>query len=134
MDFETVGQTTKNMKKDLAAAHELAAERHDLEYFRDSLKRFEEEKLARAVEIAAESEAKAAKKAAGKAKSKKSVSNAVVNDDDEDVEMADATLDPESEGADTEEAVVEKPKKKSTKRKAEDTAVSHKYLVFATLY
>jgi len=130
LNLDTVGEGTKNMKKDLHQAYLLAAEKHDLDYFKTVLLAFEEEKAARVAEKEAEAEAKAAnaaKKAAAKAKPRKSLSKTVA-DDDEDVEMADVTGDAGSDGTETEGAVTEKPKKKSNKRKAdEDGAVSQTY-------
>lgn len=79
------------IRKDLKAAFELAAEQHPIEYYKDVLKKFEEEMIAN--QKAAAATPKKSKKAKGKA------------DEDEDVEMADA---PESS------------KGKNKKRKAED--------------
>jgi len=122
------------MKKDLAAAHLLAAQNHDLDYYRDALRTFQDEKVAWAAEKAAEAEEKAIKKAATKAKPRsKSLSNTVVNDD-EDIEMADVTMDAESDGADTEEAVVEKPKKTKKRKAEDDAAVSQANLITITKY
>lgn len=94
------------VRKDLYAAHQLAAERHDLDYFKQILKNFMEQ---RAAELEAKEAAKAAKKAAKTKKQSK-----VTVHEDEDVEMADATAE-----LDSEEAEAEKPKK-SKKRKAEE--------------
>lgn len=86
------------IRKDLKAAFELAAEQHPLDYYKDVLKKFEEEFLAK------QQAAQAA--AATPKKSKK----AKAADSDEDVEMADV-------GASA--------KGKNKKRKAEDdTSVS----------
>lgn len=92
----------------LYAAHQLAAENHDLDYFKNLLREFEE---ARVEEAAAKEAAKAAKTPKKGKKSKEITDEA----DDEDVEMADA-----------EEA--EKKPKATKKRKAgaddDDIAVS----------
>ena len=81
------------MRKDLAAAHMLAAERHDLDYFKDILKNFME---ARAADIEAKEAAKAAKKAS---KAKRKSKPAVGGEEDEDIEMGDAPAEVESEEA-----------------------------------
>lgn len=87
------------IRKDLKGAFELAAENHPLDYYKDLLKQFEEER------IAAEEAIKAAAVTPKKTKKSKAKAN-----DDEDVEMADA-------GASA--------KSKTKKRKAdEDTTVS----------
>lgn len=95
-------------RKDLYAAHQLAAEKHDLDYFKQILKSFMEQ---RAAELQAKEAAKAAKKAT---KSKKQSKAAV--QEDGDAEMADAPAEAESEEA---EAGGDKPKK-GKKRKAEE--------------
>ncbi len=89
------------MRKDLQAAHELAAQSHPLSYYKEVLQQFQEDLI--------EQERAKAAKAATPAKSKKS--KAVV-EEDEDVEMADAAED-ESPPA---------KEKKAKKRKAEDSA------------
>jgi hypothetical protein len=117
IDLDTVGQISNSkMRKDLYEAHLLAAEKHDLDYFKELLADFERQRA----EIAAAKAATKAAKAAGKKKSK-----TVVADDDEaneDTEMVDAA-----------EEVEEKPKP-SKKRKATDdgeavdvSSFSHKY-------
>ncbi|CZR50517.1 related to SRP40-suppressor of mutant AC40 of RNA polymerase I and III [Phialocephala subalpina] len=117
LDFDDVATVTTNMRKDLAAARQLAAEKHDLDYFKEILKNFMEAKEAeRAAKEAAKAEKKA-KKAAASKKEKKSVK--AVTDDDEDVEMADAIGEPDSD-----EAAVDSETKKATggvKRKADGT-------------
>lgn len=92
------------MRKDLAAAHRLAAETHPLSYYKDVLQNFQEELL----ELEKAKAAKAAATPKGK-KSKAAVS------EDEDVEMADASDEqPQTD------------KKKAKKRKAEEPVeVSH---------
>jgi len=119
LDFETVGTVPIKTRKDLQAAHQLAAERHDLDYYKDVLKTFMEHKEAellaqqeaaeakeaKAAEAREAKEAKAAKAKASKAaKSQKTMNG----DDDNDVDMADA--DGDSEGASS----------VSKKRKADD--------------
>ncbi|MDA4132585.1 MAG: hypothetical protein OK454_05605, partial [Thaumarchaeota archaeon] len=86
------------MRKDLAAAHELAAKQHPLSHFKGVLQQFQED----LIEAQQAKEAKAAATPAKKAKKAKS--------EDEDVEMADGD----------EEAPAKKPASK--KRKAEDEA------------
>ncbi|KAF8856987.1 hypothetical protein BDZ45DRAFT_452275 [Acephala macrosclerotiorum] len=117
LDFDDVATVTTNMRKDLAAARQLAAEKNDLDYFKEILKNFMEAKEAeRALKEAAKAEKKA-KKAAASKKEKKSAK--AVTDDDEDVEMADALGEPDSD-----EAAVDSESKKTSggiKRKAEDT-------------
>ncbi|KAM3089243.1 hypothetical protein ACMFMG_000848 [Clarireedia jacksonii] len=87
LDFETVGDVPTNMRKDLYAAHQLAAEKHDLDYFKGVLTDFMEAKQA---EEEAKEAALAAKKAskAKKEKAPKPVSGA---DGIEDTEMMDAS-------------------------------------------
>jgi hypothetical protein len=109
LDFETVGNVTSNMRKDLASAHLLAAERHDLDYFKEILKNFME---ARAAELEAKEAAKAAKKAV------KSKRKSKAADVEEDVEMPDVAPEADSEGME----VVDSEKKNKKKRKASDTA------------
>lgn len=114
LDFDDVATVTTNMRKDLAAARQLAAEKHDLDYFKEILKNFMEAKEAeRAAKEAAKAEKKA-KKAAASKKEKKSTK--AVTDEDEDVEMADAIGEPDSDEA----AVDSEAKKTTNKRKAED--------------
>jgi hypothetical protein len=109
LDFDTVANVSSTVRKDLYAAHQLAAEKHDLDYFKQILKNFMEQR-------AAELEAKEAAKAAKKATKAKKQSKVTVHED-EDVEMGDATAELDSEEA--EAAGAEKPKK-SKKRKAEE--------------
>jgi hypothetical protein len=96
------------MRKDLAAAHTLAAEQHDLEYFKEVLKNFME---AREAERLAKEEAKAAK--SQKVKKEKRKSQAAVPEEDGDVEMPDAPADVDSED-------VAPATTKKNKRKAEE--------------
>lgn len=94
---------TDKMRKDLQAAHELAAENHPITYYKEVLQQFQEDLLE-------QEKAKAAK--AATPKGKKSKAAAVDEDEDEDVEMADA---PE------EDSPPVKEKKVTKKRKAEDS-------------
>jgi hypothetical protein len=95
---------TPKMRKDLAGAHILAEEAHDIEYYKQVLREFQEAKIA-------DQEAKAAR---AKAKKEKSQSKKVEQaEPDEDVEMADADAPEEAEE-------VEVKKSKTKKRKAED--------------
>ncbi|KAI1118784.1 hypothetical protein F5Y14DRAFT_397633 [Nemania sp. NC0429] len=88
---------TSKMRKDLQAAHHLAAEGHDLDYYKNVLREFEEQRLAKA-------EAKKSKVKTPKKSSK-------ATNEDGDIEMEDV----EDEVGEP----VEK-KTKSKKRKAED--------------
>ncbi|CZS91097.1 related to SRP40-suppressor of mutant AC40 of RNA polymerase I and III [Rhynchosporium agropyri] len=113
---EDVGTLQPKMRKDLAAARTLAAEQHDLDYFKDILAAFLE---AREANIAAKEAAKAekqAKKAADK-KDKKSATKAVEDDGHGDLEMADATADLESDGANP----TDEPAKTNKRKAADDT-------------
>lgn len=101
-----------SVRKDLYAAHQLAAEKHDLDYFKQILKSFMEQ---RAADLQAKEAAKEAAKAAKKASKTKKQSKAAAQEDG-DIEMADAPAEADSEGA---EAAGDKPKK-SKKRKAEE--------------
>jgi len=118
LDFETVGTVKSSTRKDLQAAHQLASERHDLDYYKDVLKTFMEHKEADMLAKQEAAEAKEAKaeearqaKAAKESKPKEKVAKskkAANDDDDNDVDMAD--VDGDSEGASS----------GSKKRKAED--------------
>lgn len=86
------------MRKDLAAAHVLAAEQHDLDYFKEVLQAFmeaREQERALLEEREHEKAQRAAEKAANKKISRKPSKAALVNDG-EDVEMPDASDDGES--------------------------------------
>jgi hypothetical protein len=111
LDFDDVANFPASMRKDLASAHLLAAEKHDLDYYKEVLRNFMEAKEA-------DKAAKEAAKAVKKEKKEKRKSKPVV-EEDEDEEMPDAPADPESEEA---EAVA--PEKKASKRKVEDADVS----------
>ncbi|KAI1649799.1 uncharacterized protein F4817DRAFT_15671 [Daldinia loculata] len=105
LDPTTVGDMiTTKMRKDLQNAHLLAAEQNSLEYYKNVLREFEEQRLAKL-------EAKKAKSVKTPKKGAKAAEAAAV-DEDEDIEMPDA-----DEGDDA-EPVEKKPKSK--KRKAED--------------
>jgi hypothetical protein len=98
LDSTTVGDlVTPKMRKDLQAAHLLAAEGHDLDYYKNVLQEFEEQRLA--------------KLEAKKPKAKTPKKSGKVVDEDGDVDMDDIDDDAEEP--------VEK-KSKSKKRKAED--------------
>ncbi|KAI0842059.1 hypothetical protein F5Y06DRAFT_167017 [Hypoxylon sp. FL0890] len=106
LDHSTVASMiTTKMRKDLQNAHLLAAEQNSLEYYKNVLREFEEQRLAKL-------EAKKAK--ASKTPKKAKAAEVAAADEDEDVEMADA------EEGDEAEPVEKKPKSK--KRKAEDDA------------
>ncbi|KAI0125931.1 PWWP domain-containing protein [Xylariales sp. AK1849] len=104
LDPITVSElVTTKMRKDLQQAHLLAAEENSLDYYKQVLLDFEEQKLA-------DAEAKAARVRAKKEKSTKKVDT----QPDEDIEMADAE--------DVQEEGQESDAKASKKRKAEDDA------------
>jgi hypothetical protein len=125
-----VGDTEgQKMKKELRSAHELASEKHDLDYFKGILKDFAEAREALAAEKEAAKEAakaaKAEKKAAGK-KKEKSTKTVVEDDEDEDAEMLDAPVD-----ADSGEPATEEKKVKKRKLPVEDVSNDlHIYLYF----
>ncbi|KAI0594332.1 hypothetical protein F4775DRAFT_574303 [Biscogniauxia sp. FL1348] len=103
LDAETVTDLiTPKMRKDLQSAHQLAAEQNDLDYYKNVLREFEEQRLAKL-------EAKNNKKKTPKKASKASEAAA---DEDGDIEMADA-----EEGG---EGETSEKKSKSKKRKAEE--------------
>ncbi|TVY49333.1 PWWP domain-containing protein [Lachnellula occidentalis] len=112
---EVATSVAPSTRKDLVAAHQLAAEQHDLDYFKQILQNFVEARAAEAASKEAVRAAKAAKKSTPK-KSK------VIVDTDGDVDMDDATGEPDNEELDV--AGSEKPAKpkKSKKRKPEDDA------------
>ncbi len=122
MDFDEVGNVSASMRKDLAAAHQLAAEQHDLEYFKDILKNFME---AREAERAAKEAAKAEKKAKKAAAKKEKKTSKVVDDgDDEDADMADAPGEVDSEAPGMIEPEVPKSKKRKSQHIADDVSYS----------
>ncbi|OBT89203.1 hypothetical protein VE02_01649 [Pseudogymnoascus sp. 03VT05] len=116
LDTSVIGDVPQGkMSKSLYAAYQLAAENHDLDYYKNVLREFEvtrrrDEKAAQEA-IDAKEAAKEAKVSVKKGKKTKEV----VQDEDEDVEMADA-------GAD--EAEKEDKPKASKKRKAVDDETS----------
>lgn len=77
---------TPKMRKDLQLAHEIAAEGHDLEYYKDLLQQFQEELI--------EKQKAAEAKAAAAATPKKSKKQAKSPADVEDVEMEDVDDEP----------------------------------------
>lgn len=79
---------TPKMRKDLQLAHEIAAEGHDLEYYKDLLQQFQEE----LIEKQKAAEAKATAAATPKKSKKQAKSSADV--DVEDVEMEDVDDEP----------------------------------------
>lgn len=89
------------MRKDLQAAHKLASENHDLEYYKEVLQQYQEELLE-------QEQAKAAKAAAKAATPSKKKAQASA-DEDADVDMADA-----------DDAEAPAKEKKAKKRKAEE--------------
>ncbi|EDO01960.1 hypothetical protein SS1G_04435 [Sclerotinia sclerotiorum 1980 UF-70] len=108
LDLDTVGDVPNNMRKDLYAAHQLAAEKNDLDYFKTVLTEFMEQKRA-------DEEAKEAAKAAKKAKKEKKEKTPKVVptlDDNEDTEMMDVSAIP-----DDDDDEVEAPKSNQKKRK-----------------
>lgn len=122
MDFDTLGDIPSTTRKDLQAAHQLAAEKHDLDFFKDVLKNFMEARAAElAAKEAAKEAAKAAKEAAKAAKAagqgKKQSKAKAATKKDGDVEMTDAPTN-----GDEAEAAGDKPKK-TKKRKAEEDGV-----------
>ncbi|KAF7949868.1 uncharacterized protein EAE97_003377 [Botrytis byssoidea] len=107
LDLDTVGDVPNNMRKDLYAAHQLAAEKNDLDYFKTVLTEFMEQK--RADEEAKEA-AKAAKKAKKEKKEKTPKKAAPKSDNNGDTEMMDVSAIPDDEE-------VEVPKSTQKKRK-----------------
>ena len=106
LDPDTVQDAkTEKMRKDLQAAHDLAAENNDLDFYKGVLQQFQEDLI--------EQEKTKAAKAAATPKSKKSKAVAAVDEDD-DVDMAEA-------GEDEDEQPIVK-EKKPKKRKAEEAA------------
>ncbi|KAI0383852.1 hypothetical protein F5Y04DRAFT_22615 [Hypomontagnella monticulosa] len=104
LDPSTVASMiTTKMRKDLQNAHLLAAEQYDLDYYKNVLREFEEQRLAKI-------EAKRNKKSK---KATKAVETTAA-DEDEDIEMPDADIE------EPEEAEPAEKKPKSKKRKADD--------------
>ncbi len=101
------------MRKDLYQAHKLAAEKHDLEYYRQVLLDFEAQRVAEAEAKAAAKAAKEASKSGGKSKKKTKAGPETGGEATEDVEMVDAEGDLE-----VDEGAGEKKPKASKKRKA----------------
>ncbi|KAI1432403.1 hypothetical protein GGR50DRAFT_697099 [Xylaria sp. CBS 124048] len=114
LDPATVGQLiTAKMRKDLQAAHELAAKGHDLDYYKEVLQEFEEQRLANLEEqrLANLEEERLASLETKKSKPKTPRKSSKVVDEEGDLEMDD--LDDEVEEP-------AKKKAKSNKRKAAD--------------
>lgn len=102
------GSQNDKQRKDLKAAYELAAEQHPIEYYKENLKKIEEEQAAIEEEIR-QAEIKAAEAAAAAAATLKKTKKSKAKGDGENAEAG-------SESA---------SKSKSKKRKAEDeTSVS----------
>lgn len=100
LDATTVADLiTPKMRKDLQAAHLLAAEQNDLAYYKNVLNEFEEQRIANM-------EAKAAKARTPKKKA------AEPADEDGDVEMGEPDEEADAEGSEK--------KSKSKKRKADE--------------
>lgn len=119
LDLETVGQVPETLRKDLYQAHQLAAEKHDLDFYRQVLQEFQEQQLA---EAEAKKEAQAAKAAAkGKGKRKSAVTVTDEEAGGEDVEMADITADV-AEGGQPKERSKASKKRKATADAENDTA------------
>jgi hypothetical protein len=122
LDFDEVANVSGTMRKDLAAAHQLAAEQHDLEYFKEILKNFME---AREAERAAKEAAKAEKKAKkAAAKKEKKTPKMVEEAEDEDVDMADAPGEVDSEAPGMTEIEVKPSKKRKSTAAAADEVSS----------
>lgn len=118
IDFDEVANIGSNMRKDLAEARRLAAEQNDLDYFKEILKTFMEQREA---DILAKEQAKAEKKAKKAAKKNNGKSEATVreSDDEGDVEMTDII------GDDMESAESSKPKKNGNgKRENDDVSIT----------
>lgn len=87
LDSEKVADLiTAKMRKDLQLAHQIAAEGHDLDYYKDLLQQFQEELI--------EKQKAAEAKAAAAATPKKSKKQAKSSADVEDVEMEDVDDEP----------------------------------------
>lgn len=128
MNFDTLNDLPPTARKDLLAAHQLATERHDLDYFKELLKSFME---ARAAELEAKEAAKEAARAAKKAsQTKKQPKSKTAASKNGDVEMTDAPAGADGEVADS---TGDKPKK-SKKRKAEDDGVVGQNAEYAMPY
>lgn len=113
MDLDQVGNFEGKGRKELYHAHKLAAENHDLDYYKQVLLDFEAQREAENEAKAAAKAAKEASKSSGKSKKKAKADPDAAGDEHEDVEMADA------EGElDVDEGAEEKKSKPSKKRKA----------------
>ncbi|KAI2638183.1 hypothetical protein GGS21DRAFT_458885 [Xylaria nigripes] len=90
---------TGKMRKDLQSAHELASQNHDIDYYKNVLREFEEQRL---VQLEAKK---------SRPKVQRRTNNSKINDGDGDLEMEDV---------EDETAEPAKKKSKAKKRKAED--------------
>lgn len=131
IDLDNLAAPEGKANKSLTHAYQLAAEKHDLQHWKDVLIEFQLAREAEAEAKAAKAAEKLAAKSAGKGKRKsKSAADADENAND-DVEMADAPP------ADDEEVAEKKPKS-SKKRKAttdaeESVEVSLNFSILCTL-
>lgn len=106
LDLDTCADNLPSgMRKDLQQAHQLAAEKHDLEFYKQVLKDFQENQVA-------EMEAKAAAKLAKTASKSKKKAKANTDEENEDVDMVDVG------GEDGGEEETSSKPKSSKKRKA----------------
>ena len=119
IDLDAVANVQPSIRKDLYAAHVLAAEKHDLDYFKDILQNFME---ARQAEIEAKEAAKAAKKAS---KDKRRSKAAVDDEEDADIEMHDAGAEADLEEADTTVTPGVEASNKKKRKQPEDPNVSN---------
>lgn len=115
LDLETIGDTPETKRKDLYQACMVAAEKHDLDYFKQLLQDYVDQQEAEKAEREAEAEAKKAKKA----NKNKRKSQATVDEEPEDVDMVDAPNEAAGEGS-----AEEKPAKKR-KTSVEEVRTSH---------
>lgn len=115
LTLEDVADGPPKPRPHLDGAFVLAHEQHDLQHYKDILNHWQEEKAEERARKEAAEEAAAAKRAAKKAK-KPRISSAKVVDGDEDVEMADADGEVDSEEA----ATAPTPKPNNKKRKIPD--------------
>ena len=126
LDLDTIGsQPEKGKSKSLNRAYQVAAEKHDIGYFKLMLQEHQQA-------LQAEAEAKAAKK---NAKSSKSKAKAAAAPADEDEEMPDAgdNMDFNEDDADDAPKSKSKKRKKDAESDAEDAKVHLHYLLFPSL-
>ncbi|KAI1004080.1 hypothetical protein K3495_g4129 [Podosphaera aphanis] len=124
IDFDEVGNTTGTMRKDLVMARQLAAKKHDLDYFKDILKSFMETKEAELLELEKSKEDKRSQKEKKKDAEKKKTPRkprkskaTVCSDEIADLDMPDADL--EVENAET------SPLNPGSKRPADEPLEGH---------